>query len=328
MRVGFIGLGLIGARRFKIVRALGHEVAFAVDPKPPADPALALHEHRVVDRLEALTPDDLAGVKALFIAVPHDIAASYCHWAIDHGMHFFCEKPLGISQAEAEGVQQSAEAAGLTTCAGFNYRFLPAISELRNMLRAGRFGDLYRARLLMGHGGRPGMETEWKLKKARAGGGALIDPGIHLLDLVRDLFGEPGEVSGRLQKRFWETDVEDYCFVSMLCGGADVTVEVSLTSWKNEFSIEVYGSEGMAVLKGRGGNYGAQTLEFTNRWFWRDGDHRASVDFGQADPSFDAETQAFLQKVETGRSDTPLSTAEDGVKALRIVSALYAAQPR
>ena len=323
--VGFIGLGLIGARRFQIVRDLGHKILFAVDPDPLRHAQMKTDGCRFAKTLDELSDQDTSGVQAIFVAVPHYLAANYCRWGFSRKAHVLCEKPMGISVAEAEEIRHAASEAKVQFCAGFNYRFLPGVVALRDLLASGQLGTIHRIKMAMGHGGRPGMENEWKLKKAKAGGGALIDPGIHLVDLVRNLFGESEVVSSRLRKLFWRSDVEDNCFVALRAGEADVTIEVSLTSWKNHFSIEVYGSDGQAILSGRGGNYGSQHLEFVNRWFWKDDDRRFVRDYGSADPSFELETRAFIDLISSDTSNPILSTAEDGCAALKIVEDLYAA---
>jgi predicted dehydrogenase len=322
--VGFIGLGLIGARRFQIVRDLGHQISFAVDPDPLRHVQMKMDGCRFAAALGELSEQDTSGVQAIFVAVPHHLAAEYCRWGFGRKAHVLCEKPMGISLAEADEIRRAASQADVRFCAGFNYRFLPGITALRDLLHSGQLGTIHRIKMAMGHGGRPGMENEWKLKKAKAGGGALIDPGIHLIDLVRNLFGEPRVVSSRLRKLFWPSDVEDNCFLALRTGESDITIEVSLTSWKNHFSIEAYGSDGQATLTGRGGNYGSQHLEFVNRWFWKDDDRRFARDYGSADPSFELETRAFLDLISSNIGNPALSTAEDGRAALKIVEELYA----
>jgi predicted dehydrogenase len=324
--VGFVGLGLIGSRRLEFARARPScRVAFAIDPDLARRAAFALdgcHLAATIDAFETINdefPD------AVFVAVPHHEAAKAARWALSRGAHVLCEKPLGLDLAEARSVAALALAKGKKLCTGFNYRYLSGVQALRDLLRDRSLGTIYRLRMMMGHGGRPGMEREWKLKKAYAGGGALIDPGIHLIDLARFFFGEARAASSLLQRRFWASDVEDFCAVSITCDGIDVAIEVSLTSWRNQFSIEVCGSEGMVRLEGRGGNYGTQRLEFTNRWFWQDGaDRRISRDLGSDDNSFLLETAAFLDWVEHGRYDGMMATADDGCAALQLVEELYA----
>jgi predicted dehydrogenase len=322
MKLGFIGLGLIGARRLKIAETMGHEIVFAVDPDPKRRNAVtAARRAASVEELEVRQSDT---AYAVLIAVPHDLALEMCQWAFARRIHVLCEKPMGLTPQQAEKIAQLADAAGVQFCAGFNYRYLAGISALRELLREGKLGKLYRMRLAMGHGGRPGMEQEWKLKQARAGGGALIDPGIHLVDLALHLAGPLSVAHVSLRRHFWDSDVEDNCLLAMIGDSQlDVSIEVSLTAWKNFFSVELFGSDGMAVLNGRGGNYGSQRLEFTNRWFWSGSDDRFSTDLGVEDRSFELETRAFLELIGERKVDGILSGGADGVAALTLVQDAY-----
>ena len=140
-------------------------------------------------KLEQANADVTRDVAAIFVAIPPDEAAAACTWALGRGAHVFCEKPLGLSAEQARSVQDVAVAHRARLGAGFNYRYLPGVTFLKEAIVSGRIGEVYSLRMYLGHGGRPGMEREWKLSAARAGGGALIDPGIHLVDLARFLFG-------------------------------------------------------------------------------------------------------------------------------------------
>lgn len=323
--VGFIGLGLIGAKRLRIAQEMGCRIAFAVDPDPARRNLRLVEGCRYASDIAELITADLGPVDVVFVAVPHDLAYLACRWTIERKAHVLCEKPLGIAFAEADAIRKHANATGLRVCAGFNYRFLAGVTALRQLLREGALGELHRARICVAHGGRPGMETEWKVQKNRAGGGALIDPGIHLVDLVRHLFGEPDVVGCHLSRQFWNIDVEDNCTLRLRVGKVDIVIDVSLSSWKNIFTIEVFGRDGLVLLNGRGGNYGAQTVEYVNRWFWNGNDKRSLREFSMIDSSFELETLAFLRLVADGTRDDVLSDADDGCAALSIVEAAYAA---
>jgi len=328
MKLGFVGMGLIGARRIKIAQSLGFPIAFAVDPDAKRREAFALEGSCVAASLEEIEAQGAGNADAVLIAVPHDLALKTCLWAFDKGAHVLCEKPMGLTLEQGELIAAAAEKAGRHFCAGFNYRYLPGVAALREVIQAGKLGEIIRVRLAMGHGGRPGMETEWKLKQARAGGGALIDPGIHLIDLALHLFGEQTLSNVWLRRRFWNSDVEDNCALALnSSAGADIAIEVSLTSWRNQFTIEAYGADGMAVLNGRGANYGTQHLEYVNRWFWQGTDNRFSKDLGVADPSFELETKAFLDLIANGKSDGVLSDAKAGCAALTVVQRAYDQTP-
>lgn len=325
IKVGFVGLGLIGARRARIVKSLGYPIAFMVDPDSARLDALDIETAVRAPSIAALGKGAAEAAEAIFVAVPHDAARDACLWAFARGAHVLCEKPMGLNPEEAEEIALAAGRAGRRFCAGFNYRYLAGVSALRDLLESGRLGDLHRLRLSMGHGGRPGMELEWKLKRARAGGGALIDPGIHLIDLARHLAGPETLRHVTLTRRFWESDVEDNCLLALRAddSGADVAIEVSLTAWQNHFLIEAQGSEGAARLTGRGGNYGPQRLEFVNRWFWKDHDARFAQDFGPGDLSFDLETHAFMDSLTGAPADGILSGADDGRAAHALVQDAY-----
>jgi predicted dehydrogenase len=321
--VGFVGLGLIGARRFQIVEQLGHSIAFAIDPDESRHSKLDMPACTFATCTEMLDPEVIDPVEAVFIAVPHDLALEYCAWAFRLGFHVLCEKPMGISTAQAKKIQRLSVDADRRFGAGLNYRFLPGVDALRALITDGHLGDLYQLRLSIGHGGRPGMEQEWKVQRARAGGGALIDPGIHLIDLARYLGGEPVVQSARMSRRFWEADVEDNCSVVLGIGDIDVGIEVSLTCWESRFAIDAYGRDGCAFIRGRGGNYGSQRLRYVNRWFWQDDNRRYVQELGSDDPSFHLETAAFLDAIVGGSIDPRLSDATDGLTALSLVEELY-----
>ena len=326
-KLGFIGLGLIGTRRAKIAKDHGCEIVFAVDPNLARHDVIESISCVKVASLEELEMRGTDRADAVLIAVPHDLSREYCQWAFARGAHVLCEKPMGVSIADAEIIANAASAARKVFCAGFNYRYLSGIVALREIVRAGKLGKLLRVRLAMGHGGRPGMEAEWKLKLAHAGGGALIDPGIHLVDLCLHLFGSVKIEHVDLHRRFWKSDVEDECVLTLygIDARARITIEVNLTSWQNQFTIEAYGDKGQAVLTGRGGNYGPQRLEYTNRWFWQpDNDHCFTANLGTEDLSFERETLAFLDLIAKGIDDGILSRANDGCAAISMISEAYA----
>jgi predicted dehydrogenase len=326
--VGFVGLGLIGARRAKIAQSLGVKIDFIVDRDPARFAGAPVDGCCYASSVDELDQAYRGHTDAILIAVPHNVALDVCSWAFARRSHVLCEKPMGLNLGEAKRIAGMVEATGKHFCAGFNYRYLAGVAALRDLIREGKLGRVSRARLAMGHGGRPGMETEWKLKRASAGGGALIDPGIHLVDLALHLFGAQRVDNVNLRRDFWNSDVEDSCRLILASDeGVDISIEVTLTSWKNQFEIEVYGSDALAILTGRGGNYGTQRLEVTGRWFWQGATRPTVLDLGSQDPSFELETQAFLELVATGGTDVVLSDAAAGCAALAIVEQAYDMTP-
>ncbi|MEU8952906.1 Gfo/Idh/MocA family oxidoreductase [Streptomyces sp. NPDC048518] len=130
------------------------------------------------------------------ICTPGDSHAEIAVAALEAGKHVLCEKPLANTVEEAEAMAEAAERArarGQVAMVGFNYRRVPALSLARRMVAEGRLGALRHVRLtyLQDWLVDAGFPLTWRLRKDRAGSGALGDLGAHIVDLAQFLVGEP-----------------------------------------------------------------------------------------------------------------------------------------
>ena len=129
---------------------------------------------------------------------PNDAHAEPCIEAAKAGKHVFCEKPLARNAQEAKTMLDAVTKAGVKHQVAFNYRFVPAIRQARNLIESGALGQIYHFRAvylqewIMPHYGTPMI---WRLDKQVAGSGALGDLGAHIIDLGRFLVGEIKSVS-------------------------------------------------------------------------------------------------------------------------------------
>ncbi|MEV0122485.1 Gfo/Idh/MocA family oxidoreductase [Streptomyces sp. NPDC050703] len=129
------------------------------------------------------------------ICTPGDSHAEIAVAALDAGKHVLCEKPLANTVEEAEAMVAAAERArarGQVAMVGFNYRRVPALALARRMVAEGRLGALRHVRLayLQDWLVDPEFPLTWRLRKDRAGSGALGDLGAHIVDLAQFLVGE------------------------------------------------------------------------------------------------------------------------------------------
>jgi predicted dehydrogenase len=127
----------------------------------------------------------------------NDIHAAPCIAAAKAGKHLLCEKPLARNAEEAHAMWQAAEAAGVKHMVAFNYRFVPAIRQIYDLIQNGALGRIYhfRATYLQEWIADPAFPMVWRLDGAQAGSGALGDLGSHIIDLARFLIGEPSRLS-------------------------------------------------------------------------------------------------------------------------------------
>lgn len=326
MRVGVVGAGLIGTKRVEAIRRLpGHDVVWIVDCDAARAEALAATcGARHASAWEAMVGDPQ--VDAVIVAIYHDHAPQVAVAALEAGKHVLCEKPLGRTAAEARAIVASARRARRCLKTGFNYRHYPGIAKAHRLVRDGAIGTLRYLRMLLGHGARPEYDKEWRVHPSLGGGGALLDPGVHCLDLLRWFVGEPRVASIYRMNAFWSTPFEDNVFVTFRCDDAvTATLQSSITEWRNQFRFEIMGTDGSIVVDGRGGSYGPQRLRHAPRWWWLQTPPAREIEetFPDGDASFTEETREFFAAIAEGRE--PLGSGVDGLRVAEIVDALYQA---
>lgn len=192
---------------------------------------------------------------------PNDAHAEPCIAAAQAGKHVFCEKPLARTAEEAKTMLDAVQKAGVKHMVAFNYRFVPAIAQARQLIQSGALGRIFHFRgvYLQEWIIDPNFPKIWRLDKAQAGSGALGDLGSHVIDLARFLIGEPKKVMGMTQTFVKQrplgdgsgatgtVDVDD-AFVSLLEfeNGALGTIEASrfCQGRKNHQIIEINGEKG------------------------------------------------------------------------------------
>jgi predicted dehydrogenase len=329
MKIGIIGCGLMGRQRARSLALVPErtEVVSVFDPNPDAARALASElgckAARSVEELLSESSMDVA-----IVAVPHFVAKDTATLALQAGKHVLCEKPLGLTREDAESVVWAAQYHQRMLTPGFNYRFYPGFRAAHDAIQAGDIGHLTHIRVVLGHGARPGYEREWKTSKELCGGGALLDPGIHMIDLIRMFAGEVKSGSASLFRSFWDIDVEDNAMVQLeAVNGCRVQLHISITEWPSQCLIELFGQDGCIQVRGRGGFYGAQTMRLKKRWDWLEPREPETIkQFPLEDTSFASEMSAFFNSL-AGHKSAVLADGRDGVRAMEIISDLYDSAP-
>lgn len=323
MRVGIVGCGLIGGKRAKSLASLGHTVAATADVTIERAQALAKAHPGCValgDWSELVARADL---DAVVVATINDALAPVTLAAVRAGKHVLVEKPAARSADELRPVEAAAQKAGVTVRVGFNHRFHPALLKARELVDAGAVGPMMFVRGRYGHGGRVGYDREWRADPARAGGGELLDQGVHLIDLTRWFLGDVTGVSGFAGTFFWDMPVEDNGF---LCthhvGGPVGWLHASCSEWKNLFCLEIYGRTGKLQIDGLGGSYGLERLAYY-RMLPQMGPPETTIwEYPGDDGSWNSEFRAFEAAVVGERAVG--ATLGDAVAALDVVAAVYA----
>ena len=318
MRIGIVGCGLIGEKRAASAR--GHEIVAVADPDRARAAGLAKkHGGQVVADWRAVIAAD---IDAVLVATTHDALSGIALEAVRAGRHVLVEKPAGRNAAEVEPVVRAAVAGERIVKVGFNHRFHPGLRKAKDLAEAGELGPLIYIRGRYGHGGRPGMENEWRCRPEISGGGELIDQGSHLIDLSRWFLGELGLDYGHAATWYWDIPVDDNCFLALRSPTGQLAwLHASWTEWKNMFSFEIVGRDGKLVVDGLGGSYGTERLTFY-RMLPQMGPPETTIwEFPFPDNSWAEEFDDFAGAVAERRA--PCGDIGDAYAMLKIIDQVY-----
>ncbi|WP_203806740.1 Gfo/Idh/MocA family protein [Actinoplanes couchii] len=224
---------------------------------------LGWQEH-TTDWRSLIARDD---IDLIDVCTPGDSHAEIAIAALAAGKHVLCEKPLANTIDEARAMATAAvraEAGGVRSMCGFNYRRVPAVALMRQLIADGRVGEIrhVRAVYLQDWITDPQFPLVWRLQKDKAGSGALGDIGAHIIDLTQYVTGQRIAGVSALTETFvkqrpltaggsGDVTVDDAAlFVARLDGGAVATYEATrfATGRKNGLRVEINGSLGSVVF--------------------------------------------------------------------------------
>jgi scyllo-inositol 2-dehydrogenase (NADP+) len=281
MRVVVVGLGVQGTKRQRVA---GASAVATVDP---------VHPDADYRELSSVPLDDY---DAALLCVPDAPKLVLMRWLAERGKHFLVEKPvLAADTGVVEALIDLARANGVTCYTAYNHRFEPHIVSLRDEVRSGSLGEIYRARFFYGNGtARDVRNSVWRDR----GAGVLPDLASHLLDTILFLLdGVPAGLEIWAAKRF-----ENRAFDHVICGSRDgrlVELEISLLSWRNHFIAELVGEHGSATIESLC-KWGPSTLTVRKRLLPSGRPTEAARTLVQPDPTWELEWAHFCQLCAAG----------------------------
>jgi predicted dehydrogenase len=261
IRCGIVGFGKMGRIRARAIEESDHgqvvavyDTAFVADcPYPIREKDLDLINDPEIDAVFICTPN--YRIKPLVIA------------GLKASKHVFAEKPPGFCSADVEemlSAEQAAEHCKLMF--GFNHRHHPSIEKMKQIVESREMGNILWMR------GRYGKEVDesffkgWRANKDLAGGGIMLDQGIHMLDLLLYLGGGFDEVQAIVSNLYWKINgIEDNVFANFRSSktGICASLHSTMTQWRYLFSLEVFLEKGALILNGlktSSGAYGDEDL--------------------------------------------------------------------
>jgi predicted dehydrogenase len=322
--VAIVGCGLMGLRRAAVAaRSPGCRVLWMID-KDEQRARAASELYHAQAGAEASQAIQDPRVDCVVVSTSNDQLATVARASLARGKHVLVEKPAARCPAELEPLLSLSAEKRTVLKAGFNYRFHPAIRRAYDLLRAGKIGRLLHIVARHGHGGRLGLEHEWRADPAVSGGGELLDQGVHVIDLFRWFSGEElAAAQAAVATEFWPIHpLEDAAFcLFRTASGVHCSLIVSLLEWKNRFQFELVGERGSLAVEGLGGSYGPETLTIIERPEQFGAPQVETVVFEHPEQCWADEWAEFLSAIREERP--PLGDGRDSLAALRAVEACY-----
>jgi len=274
----------------------------------------------------ASSPEELleAGdLDAVYVVTPNAQHAELTVMAAARGLHVLCEKPMAVDLPEARRMIEACDQAGVRLMIGNMMRFNPCHAWMREFIAAGNLGDVTEAQALFGYdlpAFYPPESSPWRLDPRLAGGGAMMDVGVHVVDLLRWLTGrEVLEVTAAVDTRAYPFPADwNTAAVLRFAGGALGTVLASFDNRFRENYLSISGTRGSLKAEG--------TL-----WRQSVGSVRALTDRGAEtfqppsggpDP-YRQQVRHFAECIREDR--TPLVDGGEGLRDLEVCLAAYEA---
>jgi 1,5-anhydro-D-fructose reductase (1,5-anhydro-D-mannitol-forming) len=247
IRWGIIGCGNVA--EFKsgppLYQTPGSELVAVMrrDAARAADFAQRHGARRWYTEAEALIAD--ADVNAIYIASPHNQHAAHVKMAANAGKSVLCEKPMGISVAEAQACVDVCRANHVPLAVAYYRREWPIVQQMHALLNEGAIGRVVSARIHLTDYFAGDPDRPWLTSKTLSGGGALANAGSHWIDLVRYMLGEVISVSAQCSSHASGFETEDTIVVQMeTITHALVSVSITLQSPINANEFEISGTQG------------------------------------------------------------------------------------
>jgi len=331
LRVGICGYGIVGKKRRICVDSHPKLKLIAVCDKSFFESGVFQDGIKYYSDYKNILEEKL---DILIVCMTNDIAADVVISALQKDLHVFCEKPPGRNMSDIQRVIKCIKRyPGLKLMYGFNHRYHYSVIDALSIIRSGNLGGIINMRGVYGKSKLVTFkQSDWRTSRKIAGGGVLLDQGIHMVDLMRLFAGEFIEVSSYVSNKFWGFDVEDNAYALMSTSkGVIAMLHSSATQWRHRFELEINLEKGALVLGGilsGTKSYGSETLKI----IWSDmesdnGDPKEQTTLYNKDDSWAMEINEFVNSIISSK---PIANGDivDAYQTMKLVYKIYFSDPK
>ena len=270
VNAAIVGLGWWGRTLVESVQGTSDTIRFVAGATRTASPEVAAFAEAQKFTLLASYEDLLAdpGVNAVVLATPHSLHAAQVVAAAGAGKHVFVEKPFALTAKEAQEAVDAARQAGVALGLGYNRRFHPEMTKLRQRIQSGDLGVIMHAEATMTFPNALLLKPDaWRAQKEETPCGGLTPMGVHAIDGMIDLCGPIDTVFCQSFRRAVAIDADDTTSMLFRMREGMSGYLGTMTATGPGFSFTVYGSKGSVRLEGMTHVAGASSEERRTRLF-------------------------------------------------------------
>ena len=271
--------------------------------------------------------------EVVFVCTYNNVIKDIVCAALQRGCHVFAEKPPGRSLEETLEMKQAADnAPGKVLKFGFNHRLHNSIIEAKAMLDSGLLGKVVCARGAYGKAGALDFARQWRSNEEQAGGGILLDQGIHMLDLLLFFMGDLNVEWSGFDNLVWkDIALEDNAMAILRTrDGRRAMFHSSATQWRHLFRLELLCEEGYVTMNGlvtSTMSYGEEQVVIGHKDLaqatGRLGMPSEQVYYFESDQSWEMEMAEFAEAIQGKRAVTH-GTVDDSIRLMRLIKEIYA----
>jgi predicted dehydrogenase len=249
LKVGIAGYGIVGKRRHQFINEHPLLTVVAICDQANIDELNRVPNVSYFQNYRQLLDKNL---DILFVCLPNNIAAEVTIEGLKRGLHVFCEKPPGKDVSDIRKViEVEKQNPNSKLKYGFNHRYHDSVKEALRIIQSRELGDIINLRGVYGKSRVIPFSGGWRSQRELAGGGILLDQGIHMVDLMRLFCGEFKEVKSFVSNEFWKHDVEDNAYALLKDQkGRIAMLNSSATQWQHKFNLEISLTQGYIELHG------------------------------------------------------------------------------
>lgn len=171
-----------------------------------------------------------------------------------------------------------------------------------------------------------------EIKQKKVGGGVIIDPGIHLINLVQLIVKNKINIINThyTKNNFWKTGVEEQAIILLSTKNIPfININLSIVRWRSDFTLSVFGNNGYGIVNGRGSHYGNQVYRVGKRWGWEKSlknnqiDTEKTIISTNGENVFNTELHAILKSINSQKTSTKPCDHKEALLTMSLIKSIY-----